>query len=234
MSIVTTCAEVIEGFVVCGETDDSLEGLTNGCERTPRRVQGHAMHQDIEGILGHVGKDIEEGLAIANVVREQRVGLSGCSEGVAAEQDVEKTDTDCPDVRSGRGVSVAGAGLELFRSHISVTADAILGAPVFEGRETEVAKLHRAILRKKDVLWLDISVIDAFAMHVFYSTDQLKHEIADMLGLERSLPGSDGFVEITIWAVLESEIGVTRGLERADEVDDVGMEANARVHSQLL
>jgi len=64
--------------------------------------------------------------------------------------------------------------------------------------------------------------------------DQLKHKLADVLGLQRAFVKADGFIEVTIGAKLEDKVDVVLGLEGLKQVDNVGVRANAEVDSELL
>jgi hypothetical protein len=69
---------------------------------------------------------------------------------------------------------------------------------------------------------------------VVNSIDELQHEIAHVLGLERTLADTDGFVEVAIAAEFDHDVLMVLGLERVHQVDDIVMMGKLRVDLQLL
>jgi hypothetical protein len=96
-------------------------------------------------------------------------------------------------------------------------------SPGLSGRKTKVTKLHGAVIAEKDVLWLDVAMVETLGVHVLDSTDQLHHEAANVVCLERSTVNTDGLVKVTHWAELQDKEHVSVGLERVDQVHNVWM-----------
>ncbi|KAK6724067.1 hypothetical protein SNK04_002908 [Fusarium graminearum] len=161
------------------------------------------------------------------------VGLSGGGKRVAGEEDVEQADSDGPDVRLGRRVTGAGR-IELFRGHVTVAANGHLIRPLLGSCQTKITKLHGTVRSEENVLGLDIAMVDTLEVHVVNGIDELKHELADMLCLERTVTLSDCFVEITLTTKLENEVDMRFGLERVNKVDDVLVSSKATVQGLLF
>jgi hypothetical protein len=70
-------------------------------------------------------------------------------------------------------------------------------------------------------------MVDSARVHALDGTDQLKHEVTDVLGLEGALAKANGFIEVTIRTELQDEVDVVLGLERLEKIDDVGVRGNA-------
>ena len=70
-------------------------------------------------------------------------------------------------------------------------------------------------------------------MHEVDRVDQLQHERAHVLGLERAAAEADGFVEVAHGAVLEHEEHMGLRLEGVDQIDDVGVLAETVVAGEL-
>ena len=226
-------AELVEAFVVNGEADDASESLLDKRQVALLGIDSKAVHQDLERVLGHVGKHVEERLTVQSKVGIEGVRGTGDGERVAGEEHIEQADAERPNVcLCGR---VAGAGwVVLLRSHVAVATDSNLPRPSIGGGQAKVTELHRARLSDEDVLRLDITVVDALGVHKLDSADQLEHEIAHMLRLERALAEANGFIEVAIRAELEHKVDVVGALEGLEAVDNVRVRADAEVDAQLL
>ena len=55
-----------------------------------------------------------------------------------------------------------------------------------------------------------------------------------MFGVERATPNPNGLVEVAIRAVFENEVNMASGLERVNQVDNVGVVPNSSVNSELF
>jgi len=71
-------------------------------------------------------------------------------------------------------------------------------------------------------------------MHVLDGGDQLKHEISDMLRLERAFVEADGFIKISHGAELEDDEEVGLGLEGIEKAHDMGVLPEQIVEPELL
>lgn len=228
-------AELVKRLVVGGEADDRLQSLAHSAEGTVGRVQGQRVPDDVERVLGHVGEDIKQVLTVGSEVGEQRVLVGGVGERVALEQDVQQHDSNSPDIGSSRRITIAvDRRIVLFRCHVAVGADGKLGRPLLGGSQAKVTNLHGTVGRQEDVLRLEIAVVDLVAVEVLDAIDQLQHEVADVLGLERALFGADGFVEVAIAAEFDDNVLVVLGLERVNQIDDVLVVRKLGVDLQLL
>lgn len=226
-------AKLVKGFVIRGERDGTSKSLLDGSEVSLLGVDSQAVPDNLKRILRHVGEDIEKALTIESKVSIERV--RGCWDGerVALEEHVEHANANGPDV--GLRSRVASiARIVLLRSHVAVAAHSDLPRPSVESSQTEVTELHRAILSKENVLRLDVAMVDAFGVDVLHSTDQLHHEVADVLRLQRTLVKADGLVQVTVGAVLEDKVDVVLGLKGLEKVDDVGMGTKPEVDTELL
>ena len=75
--LVVVGTEFVQGLVVCGERDSAQDGVANAGQLTLFGVHGQRMCQDLEGVLRHVGKDIEDRLSVTHIVGEQDIGFCG-------------------------------------------------------------------------------------------------------------------------------------------------------------
>ena len=228
-------AELVKRFVVGGEADNRLQSLTHSAEGTVGRVQRQRVPDDVERVLRHVGEDIEQVLTVGGEVGEQRVLVGGVGERVALEQDVQQHDSNRPDIGSGRRITIAvDRRVVLFRCHVAVGADSKLGGPKLGGSQAKVTNLHGTVGCQENVLRLEVAVVDTIGVEVFNAIDQLQHEVADVLGLERALFGADGFVEVAIAAQFDDNVLVVLGLESVNQIDDVLVVRKLAVDLQLL
>lgn len=226
-------AELVKSFVIGGESDGTGKGVLDSVEVTLLRIDGQAVPDDLERVLRHVGEDIKEALAVEDEVGEQRIRGRRNGEGVALEEHVEHADANSPDVGLCSGVASIG-GVVLLRSHVAVAANSNLPRPGIGSSKTKVAKLHGAILGEEDVLRLDVAVVDALGVNELHSTNQLHHEVADVLGLQGTLVEANGLVQVAIGAILQHQVDVVLRLERLKKVDHIGVIAEAKVDAKLL
>jgi len=71
-------------------------------------------------------------------------------------------------------------------------------------------------------------------MHGLDGTNQLKHEIPNVLGFQRTFSKPDGFVEIAIRAEFQDKVDVVGGFERLKKINNVGVRPNAEMNCQFF
>lgn len=130
---IVTRAELIQTFIISGEADDVLESIAYTSKRAASRVQSQAMYENVISILRHVGKDIEEGLTVVDIVGKQRIIVSRPGKGILPEENIEQADANSPDVCRCGGIASCSGRVELLRSHVTITANAVFVGPVFGG-----------------------------------------------------------------------------------------------------
>ena len=226
-------AEVVESLVLGGEADGTEKGLASTNQGALPWVHVHALDNDLVGILRHRREHVEEALLVSREVEEERVRLGGSGEGIPGEEDVEEADANGPDVRLGWRVSSAGR-VKLLRSHVAVASNCHLVGPLVGSRQTEVAELHGAVVGEKDILRLDVTMVNSLRVDVGNRVDELEHEPTDMLGLEGTVALADSLVEIALRTEFENQIHVSIRLEGVQKVDDVAVVSKANVESRLL
>lgn len=98
--------------------------------------------------------------------------------------------------------------------------------PVFsrheESCETKVADLHIHILVQEDVSHLEITVDDAFGVHILDRTSHLDRP-ESYLGLRDKLPLLDHVHQRSIWAEFQNDVCAFLKGKRSVELDDIGV-----------
>lgn len=226
-------AELVESLIISREGDGAVEGVLDTVNAALLRIDGQAVPEDLEGVLRHVREDVEEALAVKGEVGVQRVRRRWDGKGITLEEHVEHADANSPNIGLRGGVTGVG-GIVLLRSHVAVTANSNFPRPGVGSSKTEVAKLHRAILHEEDVLRLDVAVVYALGVDELNGTDQLHHEVANVLRLQGTLIEADGLVKVAIGAILQHEVDVVVGLPGLNEINNVGVVAKTKVDTKLL
>lgn len=89
--------------------------------------------------------------------------------------------------------------------------------------QAKVTELHGAVLCQKDVLRLDITMVESIDMHMVDCIDELEHETTNVFCLQWTSVESDSLIEITLRAVLKDQVGMGAGFEVMDEIDQMGV-----------